>query len=87
VHAGAWRAVRRHRLTVDRSRPFQTAAGIALRRIGKPEDVADVICFLASEAARHITDEVISVSGSPGHLRARSYPEPKANDSPARCRR
>lgn len=45
----------------------QTAAHIALRRLGKPADVADVICFLVSEAARHVTGEVISVSGSPGH--------------------
>jgi 3-oxoacyl-[acyl-carrier protein] reductase len=45
----------------------QTSANIALRRLGQPEDVADVICFLASEAARHITGEVINVAGSPGH--------------------
>jgi NAD(P)-dependent dehydrogenase (short-subunit alcohol dehydrogenase family) len=27
----------------------------ALKRIGKPEDVADVVAFLASDAARWIT--------------------------------
>jgi 3-oxoacyl-[acyl-carrier protein] reductase len=45
----------------------QTSANIALRRLGQPEEVADVICFLASEAARHITGEIVNVAGSPGH--------------------
>jgi 3-oxoacyl-[acyl-carrier protein] reductase len=43
-----------------------TAATVALRRLGRPEEVADVICFLASEAARYITGETITVAGSPG---------------------
>jgi len=34
-----------------------------LRRYGQPEDVADVICFLASEDSRFITGETIVVSG------------------------
>ena len=38
---------------------------IPLRRIGKPEDIADAIVFLASEQARWITGQVIKVSG--GH--------------------
>jgi 3-oxoacyl-[acyl-carrier protein] reductase len=32
-------------------------------RLGKPEDVAHVVTFLCSEAARHITGEVIKVDG------------------------
>jgi len=36
---------------------------MALKRIGKPEDVAHVIAFLASDKARHITGEVIKVDG------------------------
>jgi 3-oxoacyl-[acyl-carrier protein] reductase len=43
----------------------QMSEMIALRRLGQPEDVADVVCFLVSEAARHVTGEVIVVSGSP----------------------
>ncbi len=34
-----------------------------LRRLGEPEDVANMICFLLSDRARHITGQTISVSG------------------------
>jgi NAD(P)-dependent dehydrogenase (short-subunit alcohol dehydrogenase family) len=39
------------------------ASGIPLGRAGKPEDVADVICFLASPAARYLTGQSINVDG------------------------
>jgi 3-oxoacyl-[acyl-carrier protein] reductase len=35
----------------------------ALKRIGKPEDVADVVAFLSSDAARWITGASIPVDG------------------------
>lgn len=35
----------------------------ALRRIGEPEDVSNMVVFLASEAARHITGQIVSVNG------------------------
>jgi 3-oxoacyl-[acyl-carrier protein] reductase len=38
-------------------------AEIVLGRLGKPEEVASVVAFLCSEAARHITGEVIQVDG------------------------
>ena len=38
---------------------------IPLKRIGKPEEIADVAVFLASEQARWVTGQVIKVSG--GH--------------------
>ena len=38
-------------------------AEIVLRRVGQPEDLADVIAFLASDKARHVTGEVIKVDG------------------------
>jgi len=40
-----------------------TLAMQALKRIGKPEDVADVVVFLASDAARWITGASIPVDG------------------------
>lgn len=36
---------------------------IAMKRLGAPEDVADVAVFLASRMARHVTGEVIKVDG------------------------
>jgi 3-oxoacyl-[acyl-carrier protein] reductase len=38
-------------------------AEIVLKRVGEPEDLANVVAFLASEKARHITGEVIKVDG------------------------
>jgi NAD(P)-dependent dehydrogenase (short-subunit alcohol dehydrogenase family) len=34
-----------------------------LDRIGEPEDVASAILFMASEAARHVTGQVLVVDG------------------------
>ena len=36
---------------------------IPLREFGHPEDVADAVCFLASDAARYITGQVLQVDG------------------------
>ncbi len=36
---------------------------MVLKRAGAPEDVANVVVFLASDMARHITGEVIKVDG------------------------
>lgn len=37
--------------------------GQPIRRIGRPEDIADASLFLASERAKHLTGQLISVSG------------------------
>ena len=54
----------------DTNRAFSTpdmqariAKAYPLRRIGKPEDVAPAIVFLASDAASFITGQTLSVSG------------------------
>ncbi len=36
---------------------------IVLKRIGQPEDVANLVAFLCTDLARHITGEVIKVDG------------------------
>lgn len=41
----------------------ETEQRLPLRRAGTPEDVAAAVAFLASEDARHITGQVLSVSG------------------------
>ena len=34
-----------------------------MKRLGQPEDIAGIVAFLASDEARYITGQVISVSG------------------------
>jgi 3-oxoacyl-[acyl-carrier protein] reductase len=41
------------------------AAQIPVRRVGQPEDVANVIAFLASDAASFVSGQVIYVAGGP----------------------
>lgn len=41
----------------------KAGAFIPMGRIGEPEDIADVIAFLASDAARYMTGQVITVDG------------------------
>jgi 3-oxoacyl-[acyl-carrier protein] reductase len=44
-------------------REQEIAAQIPLRRLGEPQDVADVVLFLASPLARYITGAVIDING------------------------
>ncbi len=46
-----------------REREEKVRRAYPLRRIGTPEDVSNTVLFLASEAARHITGQVLSVNG------------------------
>jgi 3-oxoacyl-[acyl-carrier protein] reductase len=57
-------------IETDMSSFTETEAGrnlalnmLSLKRIGKPDDVADVIAFLASDGARWITGASIPVNG------------------------
>jgi 3-oxoacyl-[acyl-carrier protein] reductase len=42
-----------------------TAAQIPVRRVGQPDDVANIISFLASEASGFVSGQVIYVAGGP----------------------
>lgn len=46
-----------------RERERKILRAYPLRRIGQPEDIANMVLFLASDAGRHITGQVISVNG------------------------
>jgi 3-oxoacyl-[acyl-carrier protein] reductase len=48
---------------MDEEAKKKSLAEITIGRLGQPEDVANVIAFLASELARHITGQVINVDG------------------------
>jgi 3-oxoacyl-[acyl-carrier protein] reductase len=46
--------------------PPEAAAAIPLGRLGRPRELGDVACFLASEQASYVTGTVVSVDGGLG---------------------
>ena len=41
----------------------QTLARIPMGRAGTPDDVAEVVAFLAADASRYVTGQVVGVDG------------------------
>jgi len=62
VVAPGWIPVERHgKLTEADTAGY--VAGVPLRRIGTPQEIADVVAFVASDASRFVTGERITVNG------------------------
>lgn len=51
------------RFTGSADRKAPTIAGVPLRRMGRPEEIAQTIVFLASDKASFITAQVYGVDG------------------------
>lgn len=49
--------------TILRGDPNRYKVGIPLQRLAEPADIAEVVAFLASEAARHVTMQDLVVDG------------------------
>jgi 3-oxoacyl-[acyl-carrier protein] reductase len=61
------------KFAIDRNRELLTSQ-IALQRIGTPEDIADPMVFLASDAARYITGTSLEISGGKFCVQNPNYP-------------
>ena len=68
VRIGIWKRGGPRCLFPDRIKPMpldaeELAKTIPAKRFGKPEEVADLVAFLASDKAAYINGEVISING------------------------
>jgi 3-oxoacyl-[acyl-carrier protein] reductase len=60
--APGWVPTERH-VDVPKSEMDQYAAGVPLRRLGTPAEIAGAVAYLASDAAAFITGQKLSVNG------------------------
>jgi len=74
VAPGLTRSTLTQRFIATPAAEARSAAMIPTGRIGEPAEVAGAIAFLLSDAAAHITGQVLQVSGGQGNL----HPLPKA---------
>lgn len=51
----------------------QITAGTPLGHIGQPEDIANVVAFLASDLARHVTGQVLIADGGQTIMRGQYF--------------
>ncbi|MBM7579658.1 SDR family NAD(P)-dependent oxidoreductase [Jeotgalibacillus terrae] len=61
VHPGFTPVERHGEVTEENARGY--LKGVPLNRLGKPDDIANMVCFLASEEAGFITGQNINVNG------------------------
>jgi NAD(P)-dependent dehydrogenase (short-subunit alcohol dehydrogenase family) len=52
-----------NRFTGTAERKAGVVAGVPLKRVGSPAEIADAIVFVASRKASFITGQIISVNG------------------------
>ncbi len=62
VVAPGWIPVERHGVVTEEDSAGYVA-GVPLRRLGTPQEIADVVAFVASDASRFVTGERITVNG------------------------
>lgn len=64
----AWSVRAESTTGVDRAKEIEARSQNVLGRPGQPEDVAPVVLFLASEASRYLTGQIIQATGEGMHL-------------------
>ena len=64
--APGWIDTERVRVMYGGAPPAEAVADVPLGRLGRPREIADVVCFLSSEQASYVTGAVVSVDGGAG---------------------